>query len=259
MNIRKQPLSKFTLKKDGQSLANLQAHIQAITKIPIIQQRLTIVDDSVDDFQNPKPVLLTSFDQIANLKSVKVMVKNLGYQISWRTVFVLEYAGPIVLHLIFLALYRPTAPIQLLAALVFLGHFVKREWESVFVHKFSHGTMPLMNLFKNCAHYWLVSGGLLGWEVYNPQSPFASRRELNSGVWLWAGCFVLAEWGNLQTHAILANLRPTGTTKRAIPFGLGFTHVSCPNYLFESLSWFSYAMMLYRYNVNQQNYGTQLF
>ena len=33
-------------------------------------------------------------------------------------------------------------------------HYAKRLFETFFVHKFSHGTMPLTNLFKNCTYYW---------------------------------------------------------------------------------------------------------
>jgi hypothetical protein len=32
-------------------------------------------------------------------------------------------------------------------ALIIL-HYVKREYETIFVHKFSHATMPFRNIFK---------------------------------------------------------------------------------------------------------------
>lgn len=40
------------------------------------------------------------------------------------------------------------------AAACWTLHYVKRLYETVFVHRFSHSTMPIMNLFKNCSYYW---------------------------------------------------------------------------------------------------------
>lgn len=42
-----------------------------------------------------------------------------------------------------------------------LVHFLKREFETIFIHKFSRPTMPLNNLFKNCAYYWIF-GAVIG-------------------------------------------------------------------------------------------------
>lgn len=41
-----------------------------------------------------------------------------------------------------------------IAAACYTVHYVKRLLETIFVHRFSHATMPLRNLFKNCAYYW---------------------------------------------------------------------------------------------------------
>lgn len=39
-----------------------------------------------------------------------------------------------------------------------LGHYIKRELETMFIHRFSNDTMPFLNVFKNSAHYWLLMG-----------------------------------------------------------------------------------------------------
>lgn len=48
---------------------------------------------------------------------------------------------------------------------------------------------------------------------------------------------MFGELSNLHTHTTLAGLRSTGGTERGIPKGYGFDLVTCPNYLFETISW----------------------
>ena len=112
-----------------------------------------------------------------------------GPQIAWRTVFLIEYAGPILIHPLFYhfapVLYpailsvmpfvpAPPTPypamsqVQTLAYVLNLLHFAKREFETLFIHRFSHGTMPLLNLYKNSSHYWLLNGLLVALQVYGP-------------------------------------------------------------------------------------------
>jgi very-long-chain enoyl-CoA reductase len=115
-------------------------------------------------------------------------------------------------------------------------HFVKREYESAFVHRFSNATMPLRNMFKNSTSYWGISGILLAYSVYSNSSPSSGPFEpalAYPGVATW----LFGEFWNLKCHAVLRDLRPLGTTRRALPAGFGFGLVTCPHYLFETVSW----------------------
>ncbi|KAF9223328.1 hypothetical protein BS17DRAFT_734053 [Gyrodon lividus] len=186
----------------------------------------------------------------------ELSVKDLGHQISWKSVFLIEYAGPLVIHPI---LYHFPQLIwggpvyhSMLQRFVYafvMIHFAKREFETLFVHRFSHDTMPLMNIFKNSAHYHLGSGLFLALAVYSPQysamSPYIRGTSRNDPLFIWVCTTVwaFAEVSNLITHLNLRNLRPVGTRKRAIPQGYGFSLVSFPNYFFETLAWLSIAYM----------------
>jgi very-long-chain enoyl-CoA reductase len=46
---------------------------------------------------------------------------------------------------------------------------MKREVETLVVHRFSHDTMPLFNLFKNSFHYWITGGVFMAYFLYHPQ------------------------------------------------------------------------------------------
>ncbi|KAN0092682.1 3-oxo-5-alpha-steroid 4-dehydrogenase domain containing protein [Tylopilus felleus] len=186
----------------------------------------------------------------------ELLVKDLGHQISWKTVFLVEYAGPLVIHPIFYFFpeYIWGGPVyhsmlqRFVYALVMI-HFTKREFETLFIHRFSHDTMPFMNIFKNSAHYHLGSGLFLALAIYGPQysamSPYIRGTSRNDPVFIWActAVWAFAEISNLITHVTLRNLRPAGSRKRAIPYGYGFSFVSFPNYFFESLAWLAIAFM----------------
>ncbi len=179
-----------------------------------------------------------------------VCVKDLGPQVSWTLVFLVEYFGPIAIHvLMYYVLGRlraePYGAVQRIAFACVLAHFFKREAETLFVHRFSLATMPLANLFKNCGHYWLLSGVLLAYGLYSPGyvAPGPHEPAFYARVVPALCLFVFAELGNLNAHIVLRNLRPEGTTRRAIPRGGLFEYVSCPNYTFEILAWLAFAWM----------------
>jgi very-long-chain enoyl-CoA reductase len=190
----------------------------------------------------------------------------IGPQISWRTCYLIEYAGPIFIHLSALVL-RPyiykgvsksdsMSTIQTLSLGMYVLHYLKREFETAFVHKFSSSTMPFRNVFKNSFHYWILGGVNVAYWVYAPNAiaakslsdPSTSAPTVYLGFALW----VFGEVSNLYTHIVLSNLRSSGGTERGIPKGFGFNWVTCPvrvitrpgihsanklqNYLFEIIS-----------------------
>lgn len=184
-----------------------------------------------------------------------IYIRDLGPQIGWRTVFLVEYAGPLFIYLFFYIqpylIYGSTPPssdpvatasVQKIAFYAWMAHFVKRELETLFVHQFSKGTMPLRNIFKNCAYYWSFAF-LVGYYINRPDfSPPATPI-----VYLSLIAYILCELGNLNCHIILKNLRRPGTRDRKIPRGFLFELVSCPNYTFEIAAWLSFTVMTWSF------------
>ena len=177
---------------------------------------------------------------------------------SWETVFYVEYGGPIVIILLLLALSepiygRPASELsfkQKIGTAMALFHYVKRELETIFVHRFSLDTMPLINLFKNCTGYWLVFGVLTMGFFLRPKE---EEQGYSIADKVFVALFVLFELLNLKCHLILKDLRKPGTTERGIPCGFGFNQVSCANYLWELCSWIAFACFC------RTNFGAWLF
>ena len=56
-------------------------------------------------------------------------------------------------------------------SLFYILHFCKRLFETLFVHTFSHATMPIKNVFKNCIYYcgYGCLNGYVNRDVYMDQ------------------------------------------------------------------------------------------
>lgn len=119
---------------------------------------------------------------------------------------------------------------------MFITHFLKREFETAFIHKFSANTMPFFNVFKNSFFYWAISGVLCALSVYYPRS-LAARANQPMIDAAGTALFVFSETGNALVHYYLSTLRSPGSTERKIPRGYGFGLVTCPNYMFEIMAW----------------------
>nr|OQO27966.1 hypothetical protein B0A51_03811 [Rachicladosporium sp. CCFEE 5018] len=260
--IRKLP-SEAKLYIQG-STSDLYHRIAAESDFSIHRLRITKSDGSL--VPNDKTTTVAS---VGLQDGDIVQVKDLGPQIAWQTVFLIEYLGPLLIHPLFYYL-RPRiygrsalsktllsttasspSTLQTLSFWMIMLHFAKRELETLFVHRFSNATMPMTNIFKNSAHYWLVSGLLIAWSSYSPTSLTASN---GTPAITYAGLamYVVGELANLNAHLELRSLRSAGGTERGIPKGLGFNLVTCPNYMFESLAWAGILLV-------NRNWGTAVF
>lgn len=237
------------LSSNEATLAEVKKQIaSASRKLTIERQRITTED---------KKPLLDDDKSLADLgvsSGQTLYVKDLGPQVGWRTVFLTEYFGPIVIHPLFYFLgpkiwHRDFvhSRMQTVAMTLAVAHYVKRELETVFVHRFSNGTMPLFNIFKNSTHYWILSGFLLAPFIYSPWFSAASVagtiQDSTTFIVATTAVWALAELSNAYCHLILKNLRPAGTRVRKIPRGFAFELVSCPNYFFEFVAWAAFTVL----------------
>ncbi|CAH3015442.1 unnamed protein product [Porites evermanni] len=177
----------------------------------------------------------------------RLYVKDLArYDSIITVVFLTEYASPLIFYVLLYphpsivygaaAASKPYAPVVHIAAACWAGHFANRLLETLFVHRFSHATMPLSNLFKNCAYYGgysVLVGYFVNHPLYTP--PMFGDAQVCTSLAL----FLFNEYGNFAIHCALWDLRPPGAKERKIPYPTShpltqlFRFVSCPNYTYE--------------------------
>ncbi|XP_061701742.1 very-long-chain enoyl-CoA reductase-like isoform X2 [Syngnathoides biaculeatus] len=182
---------------------------------------------------------------------------DLGPQLTWGTVFLAECAGPLLIYLMFYFrlpfIYAPkydfTASKNWVvhsACICHSLHYIKRILETLFVHRISHGTMPLRNIFKNCGFYWSAAAWMayyINHPLYTP--PLYGQQQVNVGLYV----FLFCQLGNLSIHVALRNLKQPGSKVKKFPYPTKnpftwiFWLVSCPNYTYEVGSWLGFGVM----------------
>ena len=178
-------------------------------------------------------------------------LKNIGAQIDYRLVYILEYLGPLLLSFLFFLRYyvvyknnNQGKELQTHVVFYFLMsfiHFSKRIYESIYVHIFSRTAMPLSNLFKNCAYYLGIFGILCCSSLFNQYQKDLTFMKVPRYFCILF--FVSGELANYNTHMILRDIKLNKKGKKDMPpLKEGFEWVTCANYLWELLSWISFCV-----------------
>ena len=162
------------------------------------------------------------------------VLKDLGLQVSWRGVFICEYFGPLIIPLILFPTYN-------ISSVLWSAHYIKRIYESIYIHSFSNSYMPFSNLFKNSLYYW-------GASYYIARDTFNLQQPLNIISLFIIGLWIYAEIVNFKCHSYLAGLR-TGidNAKYKLPAWGPFKYVACPNYTYEIISWIAFTCLTRSY------------
>jgi len=177
---------------------------------------------------------------------IEVTVKDLGPQIAFLPVYLFEYTGPWVIYILFalrvLPVYKdPETPLtntQKIAFFLWMVHYTKRILESIFVHEFGTLTMPIFNLFKNCAYYWGFAAAV-GFNVNIPTTEDLPLWHVIVGFPWFCSFMVL----NFICHMRLKYMRPKGTNAFVIPHGGLFEYITCPNYFCEIMTWVGFNIL----------------
>lgn len=125
-----------------------------------------------------------------------------------------------------------------LAALLWSLHFVRRTFESAFVHRYSKPSIGPADYLTEYLYYW----GFAAWIAWSVTAT-SVRLPLFALQVVGLLLFALAEVGNARAHLALRALRAPGGQERQIPRGFLFRRVSCPHYLCEILSWVGFNLV----------------
>ncbi|XP_042185094.1 very-long-chain enoyl-CoA reductase isoform X2 [Oncorhynchus tshawytscha] len=172
-------------------------------------------------------------------------------------VFLAECIGPLFIYLFFylhlLNIYEQKddytsnpCSVVTLACVCHCFHYFRRLLETVFIHRFSDGTLPLQIIMRNCLYYW----GFSAWLAYYINHPLYTPPSYgNLQIYSALVLFMLCEAGNFSIHLALNNLGCNGLRPKRIPYPTRnpftwlFFFVSCPNYTYEVGTWLSFSIM----------------
>uniref|UniRef100_A0A8C6X246 Steroid 5-alpha reductase C-terminal domain-containing protein n=1 Tax=Naja naja TaxID=35670 RepID=A0A8C6X246_NAJNA len=187
--------------------------------------------------------------------------KDLGPQIGWTMVFLIEYTGPLFIYFVFYLrmpfIYgqddRFTSgrhPVVNLACICHSFHYIKRLIETIFVHRFSHGTMPLRNIVKNCFYYWGFAAWLafyINHPLYTP--PYYGQKQVNFALIMFLVSILAGSFKIFWIFQLIGSKTCKIPYPTKNPFTWLFYFVSCPNYTYEVNSILGFKILGYLFSI----------
>lgn len=245
-----QNLPKFDINK---TVDELKKELIKYFELKISQDRLGLsyfIEEGKERIQMSE--LLTKVKDLPNFTTKSIIVmKDLGPQISYRLTYNLEYIGPIfIMTYFYLKLQFEAFSITAGQKMLYYGtliHFLRRIFESNCVHIFSRRTMPLKNLFKNCAYYWILFGYSCGYFILKPNYEDIIRNpKVKIGIFLF---YFNTEIKNFQCHMTLRDIKIFNRGQKDIPRGGFFNLATCANYTWEFFGWVLLCFIAFHWSI----------
>ncbi|KAJ4811323.1 3-oxo-5-alpha-steroid 4-dehydrogenase family protein [Rhynchospora pubera] len=160
-------------------------------------------------------------------------------KVSGRTGMLLLYTPALVAAVV--SFFLPgvlAAPRGVLVCAVLGLHFLKRDLEILFIHKFS-GYMMIDSAILISFTYFTNTVLIIGFQYLSTGMPEPDINLTYAGIVL----FFIGITGNFYHHYLLSKLRERGDKAYKIPTGGLFNLVICPHYLFEIIDLFGIALV----------------
>jgi hypothetical protein len=172
---------------NGQSLFSL---VSTVTKLPINQIRVS------HESPNGPSVSVSPSVALSGLPTSTFLVKDLGPQVSYHGVYIIENVGPAVIWPLFVLLFNPKRTVYFrLAAVMWCFHYGKRLFETHFVHE----TMSRFDLLKNTAYHWCFAV-MMAWSIIGR---VRDVKEIDNEQILSMLAFFVFEFLNGYGHVVL--------------------------------------------------------
>lgn len=183
-----------------------------------------------------KPMPYSKFAQEASSagKSTPMVPSRTGMLIIYVPATIVAFVFQFILPRFASMAFTPS-----LAGWMVFAHFLKRDAEVLFLHKYS-GESDL-----NAARMIAVSYALTAFVICLLSNPEVSMLG-SSGSKLGMVLFAMGSLGNFYHHYLLSLLRSdssSGTKKYTAPRGGLFRYVATPHYFFELVAWLAIAVV----------------